>query len=124
MKYLITESQYKLISEIERTWRDSEYAEQYERHKTKFINFFITQVKSYDENDSRIYFFDSEHKAILVYNKINNDLYYDSAYDRIYGDAFPHPIWLVHGKFIMADLFKTYFPDYEVKSVKSIMLNA
>ena len=35
MKYIITESQLKLISEIERTWRDFEYEEQYNKIKDK-----------------------------------------------------------------------------------------
>ena len=35
MKYLITESQLKLISELERTWRDFEYEEQYNKIKDK-----------------------------------------------------------------------------------------
>ena len=33
MKYIITESQFKLISEIERDWRSSDYAEEYEELK-------------------------------------------------------------------------------------------
>ena len=55
--------------------------------------------------------------------KPSGELYYRSQLDDTYGDAFPHPIWLVHGKFILSDVFNEYFPDYEVKSVKSVTLS-
>ncbi len=35
MKYIITESQLKLISELERDWRDFQYEEQYNKIKDK-----------------------------------------------------------------------------------------
>ena len=68
MKYLITESQFQLISELERTWRDSEYKEQYERIKDKLIPYFVNKVESYDDSDNRrITLFDSDNKLILVF---------------------------------------------------------
>jgi len=44
MKYLITESQFQLISELERNWRDFDYKEQYEKIKHKLIPYFINNV--------------------------------------------------------------------------------
>jgi hypothetical protein len=123
MKYIITESQHKLISELERTWRDSEYTEQYERLKPKMVRYFENLVDSHSENDLRLNLFDSDLNAVMVYNKPSGDLYYNRNFDDIYGTAFPHPIWLVHGKFIMSDVFNEFFPDYEVKSVRSITLS-
>jgi len=101
MKYIITESQHKLISELERTWRDFEYTEQYERLKPKMIRYFENLVDSYSENDIRLNLFDSDQNAVMVYNKPSGDLY----------------------KFIMSDVFNEFFPDYEVKSVRSITLS-
>ncbi len=123
MKYIITESQYKLITELERTWRNVEYAEQYEKLKHKLVPYFEKLVDSYDESEFRIGLFDSEGKLIMMYIKQSGELYYSRHLDNTYGDAFPHPIWIVHGDFILSDVFNIYFPDYEVKSVKSVIFS-
>jgi len=59
----------------------------------------------------------------MIYIKQSGELYYSRHLDNTYGDAFPHPIWHVHGDFILSDVFNEYFPDYEVKSVKSVTLS-
>ena len=123
MKYIITESQYKLITELERTWRNVEYAEQYEKLKHKLVPYFEKLVDSYDESEFRIGLYDSEGKLIMMYIKQSGELYYSRQLDNIYGEAFPHPIWQVHGDFILSDVFNEYFTDYEVKSVKSVTLS-
>ena len=41
MKYLITESQYKLISELERHWMDKEREGEYDEIKDGLINYFV-----------------------------------------------------------------------------------
>jgi hypothetical protein len=119
MKYIITESQYKLLSEIERDWRDIEYREQYDKLKDRLINRFINLVKSYDENESNIYLLDSDDDVIMIYMKKSGELYYNRDLDNRYSETLPHPIWSVNAKYIMDDVFKELFPDYEVKSVKS-----
>ena len=121
MKYLITESQYKLITELERDWRTREYAEQYEKLKHKLVPYFEKLVDSYDENELRIVLFDSERKIMMSYMKKSGELYYSRNLDNLYEEIFPHPIWLVHSDFILSDVFNIYFPDYEVKSVKSVI---
>ena len=123
MKYIITESQYKLISELERDWRSRDYEEKYNKLKHKFVPYFVNLVDTYNESDFRIGLFDSERKLLMMYIKQSGELYYRRQLDDTYGDAFPHPIWLVHGKFILSDVFNEYFPDYEVKSVKSVTLS-
>ena len=55
MKYIITESQLKLISELERDWRDFEYEEQYNKVKGKIIPYIVDQFDSYDDENNRIY---------------------------------------------------------------------
>lgn len=121
MKYLITESQFQLISELERTWRDSEYKEQYERIKNKLIPYFLNKVDSYDDSDNRrITLFDSDNKLILVFYTGSGELFYNRELDELYYKLLPHPLWLVHGKFIMSDIFEQLFPDYKVLSARSV----
>ena len=121
MKYLITESQFQLISELERTWRDSEYKEQYERIKDKLIPYFVNKVESYDDSDNRrITLFDSDNKLILVFYTGSGELFYNRELDELYYKLLPHPLWLVHGKFIMSDVFEQLFPDYKVLSSRSV----
>lgn len=120
MKYLITESQFQLISELERNWRDFEYKEQYERIKNKLIPYFVNKVKSYDDNVNRITLFDSDNKLILVFYTGSGELFYNRELDELYYKLLPHPLWLVHGKYIMSDVFEQLFPDYKVLSAKSV----
>ena len=120
MKYLITESQFQLISELERTWRDFEYKEQYERIKNKLIPYFVNKVESYDDNVNRITLFDSDNKLILVFYTGSGELFYNRELDKLYYKLLPHPLWLVHGKYIMSDVFEQLFPDYKVLSAKSV----
>ena len=121
MKYLITESQFQLISELERTWRDFEYKEQYERIKNKLIPYFVNKVESYDDSDNRrITLFDSDNKLILVFYTGSGELFYNRELDELYYKLLPHPLWLVHGKFIISDVFEQLFPDYKVLSSKSV----
>ena len=60
MKYIITESQYKLISELDRHWMDLEYLEQYEKLKHKVIPHFEKLIDGYSRNKSHITLYDSE----------------------------------------------------------------
>ena len=121
MKYLITESQFQLISELERNWRDFEYKEQYERIKNKLIPYFVDKVESYDDSDNRrITLFDSDNKLILVFYTGSGELFYNRELDELYYKLLPHPLWLVHGKYIMSDVFEQLFPDYKVLSAKSV----
>lgn len=121
MKYLITESQFQLISELERTWRDFDYKEQYEKIKHKLIPYFINKVESYDDSDNRrITLFDSDNKLILVFYTGSGELFYNRELDELYYKLLPHPLWLVHGKYIMSDIFEQLFPDYKVLSARSV----
>jgi hypothetical protein len=119
MKYLITESQFQLISELERTWRDSEYKEQYERIKNKLISHFVNKVESYDDSHNRITLFNSDNEPILVFITTSSELFYNRELDEVYSDLLPHPLWTIHGKYIMSDVFEQLFPDYKVSSATS-----
>lgn len=119
MKYIITESQLNLISELDRHWMDFKYGEQYERLKHRVIPYFENLIDSYDKEGLRINLYDSEGKKIMVFNKISGELYFDKSLDNVYGEILPHPFWSVNGKYILAEVFENLFPEYEVTSVRS-----
>jgi hypothetical protein len=124
MKYIITESQHKLISELERHWIDFEYEEQYNRLKNKLVSFVVSMIDSYETRFGEIVLFDSSDNIVMVFkphseNNRNGSLYYDRSFvDSIEG-MFAHPIWLRHGKYVMADAFNHLYPEYIVRSSQS-----
>jgi hypothetical protein len=126
MKFIITESQYKLIgrtglfegeiiSELERTWSDSEYEDQYERLKGGMIKIVKKMMVSYFGDEEVIYIYGKDKKRLMSYYKTGNELYYDRSISKIMETILPHPMWLVHGKYIMSDVFESFFPDHKVK---------
>ena len=62
MKYIITESQFKLISELERTWRDFEYENDYNKIKDKVVPYIANQFDFYDFEGEDLYLYDSDKK--------------------------------------------------------------
>jgi len=124
MKYLITESQFKLISELERDWRDSEYKEHYLKVKDNIIKSISKKIEGYDEDEDRIYLVDSNGKIMIIFSKYKStensgEIYYSST---IFDDMLrflPHPWWLRHGKYIISDIFSSFFPEKEVKAVRT-----
>ena len=119
MKYIITESQYKLISELDRHWMDLEYLEQYEKLKNKVIPHFEKLIDGYSRNKSHITLYDSDDAPIMRYNKKSGELFYDRSLDNTYNEILPHPFWMVNGKYIMAEVFENIIKGYEVKGVQS-----
>ncbi len=61
-----------------------------------------------------------KHKLILVFYTGSGELFYNRELDKLYYKLLPHPLWLVHGKYIMSDVFEQLFPDYKVLSSKSV----
>ena len=98
---------------------ERDYEESYNNIKDKLIPLFVSMFDSYDENDKYIRVNNSDGELILVYNKLSGEIFYNRNLDELYYKLLPHPIWLVHGKFIMSDVFAEFFPDHEVFSVKS-----
>ena len=119
MKYIITESQYKLISELERHWMDRDYSEQYEKVRSRIVPYFEKLIDGYSKNKSHITLYDSDDAPIMRYNQKSGELYYDRELDNTYENFLPHPFWLRHGKYILADVFESLNPGYEVKEVRS-----
>ncbi len=119
MKYLITESQYKLISELERDWMDAEYKDEYESFKPRIISHFENLIDGYSKNKSHITLYDSDDTPIMRYNKKSGELYYDKSLNDRYEDMFPHPFWMINAKYLMSDVFEKLLPEYKVKRVMS-----
>ena len=119
MKYIITESQLELLSELDRNWMDAEYSEQYNEIKDNLIPFIQKLFKAYSENDTTIDLVNKNKDVIVSYYKKSGELFYDNSIDKRYSDLFPHPMWSVHRKYLIADMFESFFPDYKVRSVRS-----
>jgi len=123
MKYIIKESQLKLISELERDWRDFEYEEQYNKVKGKIIPYIVDQFDSYDDENNRIYISNSNGEVICVFviyeDGMTGELYYSRDFGDLLEKILPHPFWYVHGKYLMSDAFNVVFPEYKVFDVRN-----
>ena len=127
MKYLITESQFKLISELERTWRDFEYEEQYNKIKDKIIPYIVRHFDSYDyDREGNLNIFDSDEKLIAKFHFYEDDdegtrgeLYFSRDHDNMFERTFPHPLWMRHGKYLVSDAFNSIYPDYKALDVRT-----
>ena len=124
MKYIITESQLNLISELERDWRDFEYEGQYNKFKGKIVPYIVNKIHSYNDEDNIIDLYDSDGEIIIrfiPYSR-NGSLYYNRDFDKNLEKLFPHPIWMIHGKYIMSDVFNHFYPEYNVMSSQSSVM--
>ena len=65
MKYIITESQFKLLSELERHWMDFEYEQQYNELKDKLVPYIVNKIDSYNDEDNIIDLYDSDGEIII-----------------------------------------------------------
>ena len=88
---------------------DSEYEEQYERIKKGIIRSIKKMMTSYGENE----------KILMSYLKQSRELYYDRSISDIMENTLPHPIWFVNGKYIMSEVFESFFPNKQVKRCSS-----
>ena len=67
MKYIITESQYKLISELERDWRSRDYEEKYNKLKHKFVPYFVNLVEIRFYYEIQLYYsYRKTHRTIAL----------------------------------------------------------
>jgi hypothetical protein len=127
MKYIITESQLNLISELERHWMDFEYEDQYNKFKDMVVPFIVDDIVSYDDMERRgqktIALYNSDGEIMMIFmiykDQQSGELFYDRKYDRLFADIFPHPIWVTNGKYFVSDAFESMFPDYKVADVNS-----
>jgi len=123
MKYIITESQYELLSELERDWRTSEYSDEYPKLRDKMVPLIINRIKSYSKSDDRINLYDSDNNRILSFliykGGDRGELFFSRDFADVFEKMLPHPLWYVHDKYLMSDVFESLFPDKKVVSVRS-----
>lgn len=108
-----------VISELDRNWMDSEYEGQYERIKGGIIRSIKKMMISYGENERVINVYDENKKILMSYLKQSRELYYDRSISDIMENTLPHPIWFVNGKYIMSEVFESFFPNKQVKRCSS-----
>jgi len=98
---------------------DFEYEEQYNKIKDKLVPYIVDMIDSYDEMETfnRIVFMDSSNNPVMLYvgyDEKNGEIYMDGDFNDEMYKIFPHPIWSIHGKYIMADVFNYFYPDLNV----------
>lgn len=103
------------INELDRDWMDDEHDEKYEKIKGGIIKGVKRMMKSYGENEDRINIYGENKKRLMSYNKNIGELFYDRSIDDVMEKILPHPIWYVNGKYVISDVFESYFPDKTVK---------
>jgi hypothetical protein len=88
---------------------DFQYEEQYNELRDKLVPYNIIDL------------YDSDGEIIIrfVPYSSNGSLYYNRDLDKKLEKLFPHPIWMIHGKYIMSDVFNYFYPDYNVMSSQS-----
>ena len=116
MRIIVTENQ---LNELERDWMGQDSEEQYTRLKESLVNRVKDMIKGYGENEKGIDLYDSEEELLIVYLKSSGEVYYSSKLYDLMTSILPHPIWYRHGKYVIADVFESYFPDYRVRRVST-----
>lgn len=110
------------ITEIERDWRTREYEDEYPKLRDKMVPFIMKFIKSYYKGDGVINLYNGEDERIITFKDFGNgngELYFENGFGDMLGNMLPHPLWYVHGKFLIQDVFKEYFPNKNIKRVTS-----
>jgi len=119
MKIIIRESQ---LNELERNWMDIEHEEQYTRLKESLVNRVKDMIKGYGENDKGIDLYDSNNELLITYRKNHSDrgeVYYSNSLHDLMCNILPPTIWWRHGKYVISDVFESFFPRYKVTRVST-----
>jgi hypothetical protein len=62
-------------------------------------------------------------KIIITEEQLNEldrgEVYYSNSLYDLMSSILPHPIWFIHGKYVIADVFESYFPRYRVTRVQT-----
>jgi len=119
MKIKITEEQ---LNELDRDWLGQDSEEQYTRLKDSLVNRVKDMITGYGEDDKRIDLYDSNKELLISYRKNRSDrgeVYYSNSLYDLMSTILPHPIWYRHGKYVISDVFESYFPQYKVTRVQT-----
>lgn len=110
------------LTEIERDWRTREYEDEYPKLRDKMVPFIMKFIKSYYKGDGIINLYNSDDERIITFRDFGNgngELYFENGFGDMLSNMLPHPLWYVHGKFLIQDVFKEYFPGKNIKRVTS-----
>jgi hypothetical protein len=110
------------LTEIERDWRTREYEDEYPKLRDKMVPFIMKYIKSYYKGDGVINLYNGDDERIITFRDFGNgngELYFENGFGDMLGNMLPHPLWYVHGKFLIQDVFKEYFPGKNIKRVTS-----
>ena len=107
----------KHLTELDRTWRDTEFESQYNRIKDKISGPIEKMVESYYEDDDKISVYDKDEKRLMTFYKKNDELFFNLDISNYMSEILPPYIWARHGQHLISDLFEEYFPQYKVKTV-------
>ena len=110
------------ITEIERDWRTREYEDEYPKLRDKMVPFIGKFIKSYYKGDDVINLYNGDDERIITFRDFGNgsgELYFENSFGDMISNMLPHPLWYVHGKFLIYDVFKEFFPDKNIKRVTS-----
>jgi hypothetical protein len=93
--------------------------------KDRLVPLISDKIESYDENENRIYLFNSKGETMIIFSKYKDpdnsgEIFYSSDITKNMERRLPHPLWSIHGKYIISDVFNYFFPDKEVKSVREV----
>lgn len=111
------------LTEIERDWRDREYEDEYIKLKDKMIPFIKKFIKSYNKNELVINLYNGDDERIMTFRIFggndgdNGELYINRDFSRMMESMLPHPVWYIHGDYLIHDVFKYFFPNKNVKRV-------
>ena len=119
LKFLHSDS---LNEDIERTWMDREYEDEYPTWKPIIMKFLDNKAKAYYQGeDGKIELFSDEegNDCIIHYNPKDKTLWGDNSLDNDLGKFVPYHILARHFKYALQDYFKEQFPNTFIKDVKS-----
>ena len=124
MKYIITESQLELLSELDKFWDEEKWSNNYTMIKDDVIKSIISMFQSSGKSENYIMIYNSSNEGIVQFNELSGELFYDVSINEKYRLLLPHPIWFIHRKYLMSDAFELLFPSINVKSVRSAMFTS
>jgi hypothetical protein len=118
MKYIITESQLKRLTEDD-FWSDERQEKEFNKLCEKMVPLIQKMFSYYHEDDKRINLYNSNRETLLTYVKPSKELYYSRDLGNFLDKLLPHPLWLIFGSGLMKQVFLSFYPEINIKSVRS-----
>ena len=77
MKYIITESQLELLSELDKFWDEEKWSNNYTMIKDDVIKSIISMFQSSGKSENYIMIYNSSNEGIVQFNELSGELFYD-----------------------------------------------